>query len=331
MANAFGIDLGTYTINLYNSSKKNFLKEINMIAIENKNTLFAYGDSAYEMYEKAPDNIKISFPLNSGVIADINNMKVLLKHFVNDISDGNYKGSDFYICTPTDLTDVERRAFFDLIKEADLKARRIYTIEKAIACGVGMGVDVRSSEGVMVVDIGYNTTEISVLSLGGIVLSKLIKTGGLEFDNSIKNMIRKDYNLHIGAKTAENVKISLNEIMKNNTNYLCYGRDVVNGLPVEREISSKAILAAIKPDIDTIVDNVKNILERTPPELAADIYRNGLFLAGGASLVYDLPVNLANGTGLKVNAYENAQDIVIKGLRDVINNPKKYRQVIHAF
>ena len=99
MANAFGIDLGTYTINLYNSSKKNFLKEINMIAIENKNTLFAYGDSAYEMYEKAPDNIKISFPLNSGVIADINNMKVLLKHFVNDISDGNYKGSDFFRMT----------------------------------------------------------------------------------------------------------------------------------------------------------------------------------------------------------------------------------------
>ena len=183
---AFGIDLGTSNIKIYSLADDTVTIEKNMIAIENKKNIFAYGNSAYEMYEKAPANIQISHPLANGVIADINNMERLVKFFITDISKGNLKPSDFYIAVPTDITEVEKRAFYDLIKEAGVKAKKIMVVEKAVADGLGMDIDVKNSQGVLVVDIGYDTTEVSILSLGGIVLSRLIKTGGLKFDEAIR-------------------------------------------------------------------------------------------------------------------------------------------------
>ena len=184
--NAFGIDLGTNNIKIYSRSDDSILVEKNMIAIENKNTLFAYGDSAFEMYEKAPSNIHITYPLSSGVIADIKNMETLVRYFIFDLQKGNGKPADFYIAVPTDVTEVEKRAFYDLIKDSNVKARKIMVVEKAVADGLGMEIDVKNSQGVLVVNVGYETTEISILSLGGIVLSRLIKTGGLKFDEAIR-------------------------------------------------------------------------------------------------------------------------------------------------
>ena len=205
--NVFGIDLGTSSIKIYNKATDSIMVEKNMIAIQNKTTIFAYGDSAYEMYEKAPSTIKISSPLNNGVIADINHMETLVKLFITDQMKGNLKPVDFYIAVPTDVTQVEKRAFNDLIRESNVKAKKIMVVEKAIADGLGMNVDVMNSQGVLVVNVGYDTTEISILSLRGIVLSKLIKVGGRKFDDSIRSQIRKEYSLIVGNKTAENVKI----------------------------------------------------------------------------------------------------------------------------
>ena len=183
---AYGIDLGTSNIKIYSLSDDSVMMEKNMIAIENKKNIFAYGNSAYEMYEKAPANIQISHPLSNGVIADINNMERLIHLFISDMSKGNIRPADFYIAVPTDITEVEKRAFYDLIKDANVKARKIMVVEKAIADGLGMDIDVKNSQGVLVVDIGYDTTEVSILSLGGIVLSRLIKTGGLKFDEAVR-------------------------------------------------------------------------------------------------------------------------------------------------
>ena len=211
---AFGIDLGTSNIKIYSLADDTVTIEKNMIAIENKKNIFAYGNSAYEMYEKAPANIQISHPLANGVIADINNMERLVKFFITDISKGNLKPSDFYIAVPTDITEVEKRAFYDLIKEAGVKAKKIMVVEKAVADGLGMDIDVKNSQGVLVVDIGYDTTEVSILSLGGIVLSRLIKTGGLKFDEAIRQAVRKEFNLLIGQKTAETIKKSIGSLEK---------------------------------------------------------------------------------------------------------------------
>lgn len=318
--NAFGIDLGTNNIKIYSRNDDNIMAEKNMIAIENKNTLFAYGDSAYEMYEKAPSNIHISYPLSNGVIADIRNMETLVKYFITDIQKGNIKPADFLIAVPTDVTDVEKRAFYDLLKDANVKAKKIMVVEKAVADGLGLDIDVKNSQGVLVVNVGYETTEISILSLGGIVLSRLIKAGGLRFDDAIKSAVRKEYSLIIGGKTAESVKISLKELEAEGKGAIVYGRDIVTGLPVEREIPTKLVDEALEEHFNTIIDNVKVILERTPPELAADIYRHGIYLTGGASQVNHLSERLAAGTGLNVNVSENPLTSVAAGLSKIIKD-----------
>ena len=318
--NVFGIDLGTNNIKIYNRADDTILVEKNMIAIENKNNIFAYGDSAFDMYEKAPSNIHISYPLSNGVIADIHNMEKIVRFFINDLTGNSIKSADYYIAVPTDVTEVEKRAFYDLIRDANVKAKKIMVVEKAVADGLGLDIDVKNSQGVLIVNVGFDTTEISILSLGGIVLSRLIKVGGQKFDDSIRAAVRKQYNLIIGGKTAENVKISLADLEKENKGAVVYGRDIVTGLPGERELPTAMIDESLIEHFYTIIDNIKVILERTPPELAADIYRHGIYLTGGASQVSHLAELIQKGTGLKVNVSENPITSVALGLSKIIKD-----------
>ncbi len=327
--NAFGIDLGTNNIKIYSRSDDSVLVEKNMIAIENKNVLFAYGNSAFEMYEKAPSNIHISYPLSNGVIADIKNMETLVRYFVSGLQKGTSKPADFYIAVPTDVTDVEKRAFYDLIKYANVKAKKIMVVEKAVADGLGLDIDVKNSQGVLVVNVGYETTEVSILSLGGIVLSRLIKTGGLKFDEAIRAAVRKEFSLIIGGRPSESVKISLKELEQEGKGAIVYGRDIVTGLPIEREIPTKLVVECLEEHFASIIDNVKVILERTPPELAADIYRHGIYLTGGASQISHLADRLAAGTGLRVNVSENPITSVVLGLSKIIKDDN-YKSVAYA-
>ena len=327
--NSFGIDLGTSNIKIYSKNDDNVMVEKNMIAIENKKTFFAYGDSAFEMYEKAPGNIVASYPVSNGVIADIKNMETLLKYFINDLSGGNIKPADYYVAVPTDVTEVEKRAFYDLIKDANVKAKKIMVVEKAVADGLGLDIDVKNSQGVLIVNVGYDTTEVSILSLGGIVLSRLIKVGGLKFDEAIRNAIRNEYSLLIGGKTAEKVKINLRELEKAGKPAVVYGRDIVSGLPVERAIPTDLVNNALIETFNTIIDSVKVILERTPPELGADIYRHGIYLTGGASQINHLAQLMQKGTGLKVNVCENPIESVARGLSKVIKDDN-YKSVAYS-
>ena len=330
MANfAYGIDLGTSNIKIYSKSDDVILVEKNMIAIENKDRIFAYGDSAFDMYEKAPGNIHISYPLCNGVIADIKNMEVLIRYFIGDLAKGNIRPGDYFVAVPTDITEVEKRAFKDLVSKAGVKARHIMVVEKAVADGLGLGIDVKNSQGIMMVNVGYDTTEISILSLGGIVLSRLIKTGGQKFDDAIRSAVRKEFSLIIGGKTAENVKIDLRDLEKDGKAATVYGRDIVTGLPVEREIPTDLVDDTLKESFNMIIDNVKVILERTPPELAADIYRHGVYLTGGASQVNHFAELMRKGTGLGVNVSENPITSVAVGLSKIIKDDN-YKSVAYA-
>ena len=317
---AIGLDLGTYNIKLYNGIDDTIHTHKNMIAIQNKHHVLAYGDEAFKMYEKTPESIEISFPVTNGVIADIHHMQVLLHNFVMDSTGGNFRSADYYISVPTDITEVEKRAFFDLVNDSNVKPRNIYIVEKAIADGVGLAPDIKNFQGALIVNIGYETTEITVLSMGGIVLSKLIKIGGKKFDESIKNIIRKEYNLYIGNKTAERVKISLPELEADEEDAVLYGRDIVTGLPVERTIPTNMIEKAMHENFETIIDNVRAILERTPPELGADIYKRGIYLTGGSAVIGDLHALIAQSTGLKVNFAPHGQESVAYGLSQMIKN-----------
>ncbi len=327
--NCYGIDLGTSNIKIYDSTDSNILVEKNMIAVNDSGDLLAYGDSAYEMYEKAPANIHISYPLCNGVIAELKYEETLVRNFMIDLMKNNIHPSDYYVAIPWDVTEVEKRAFYDLVKEANLKAKKIMIVEKAVADGIGMGIDVLNAQGVLVVNVGFDTTEISILSLGGIVLSKLIKVGGLKFDDAIRNAIRNEYSLIIGGKTASQVKNSLYDLELDNEPAIVYGRDIVTGLPVERSIPTDLVDSCLKENFTSIIDNVRVILEHTPPELAADIYKHGIYLTGGASQTANLIDQLANGTGLKVNMATSPLTSVVDGLAKIIEDDH-YRSVAYV-
>lgn len=320
--NSFGIDLGTSNIKIYSVDSRSIFLERNMIAIENKRNLLAYGDSAYAMYEKSPANIVASYPVNNGVIADIQNMETLVKYFITDMSKGSLKTADFYVAVPTDVTEVEKKAFFDLIKDANVKARKIMVVDKAIADGAGLGIDVKTSQGVMIVDVGFATTEISILSLGGIVLSRLIKVGGYKFGEAVRNAVRKEYGLLIGEKSAEKIVENLYELEVEGKPALVFGRDIVSGLPIEREIPTKLIDECLLEHFATIIDNIKVILERTPPELGADIRRQGIYLTGGASQVSRLSRLIERATDLKVNVPDEPSTTVALGLAKIIKDSR---------
>ncbi len=320
--NVYGVDIGTSNFKMF--SKDKILNEKNIIAIANKTEVFAVGDEAFEMYEKAPDNIAVSYPVKYGVIADIENMQTLFMAFYNRIN-SNKKVSgpqEFYIAVPTDVTEVEKRAFYELIADCKLKTKNIYIVDKPVADAIGAGINVTDSKGVMIINIGADTTEISVLSLGGIVISKSVKIAGNRLDDSIVSAVKKNYNLVIGSKTAENLKKQLGSAIKTEERFAKgFGRNVMSGLPVCVDISSDVIYEAIIEPMCSVMDSIKMILERTPPELAADIINTGIYVTGGTSAISNLEEFIKNETNLKVNIVDDASESVVRGLQTLVSTP----------
>ena len=324
MGTVYGVDIGTSNFKMCCKDKEQILNEKNIIAIANKKDLLAFGDEAYEMYEKAPENIQVSFPVKYGVIADIENMETLLLQFYNKLNGDkkNTGNTDFYIAVPTDVTEVEKRAFYELVADSKVKAKNIFIVDKPVADAIGAGLDVTKSRGTMIVNIGAETTEISVLSLGGIVISKSVKIGGNKLDDCIISHIRKVYNLVIGSKTAEGLKKQIGSAIKCDETFAPgFGRNVLSGLPVSVDISSDVIYQAIIDPLHSIMDSIKVILERTPPELAADIIKNGIYVSGGTSNINNLETFINGETNLKVNVVENPSESVVRGLMGVVTNP----------
>lgn len=322
-AHVYGVDLGTSNIKMFSLANNGTINEKNVIAIKNKDEIFSFGDSAFEMYEKAPANIDVSFPVKYGVIADIQNMEMLFNCFYKKINSGKaVTGADFCIAVPTDITEVEKRAFYDVVMDAKVKSKRITVVEKPIADAVGVGIDVNSPNGHLLVNIGADTTEITVISLGGIVLSKLIKIGGNKLDDAICSVIRKKFNLIIGSRSAEVVKKELADAINADENAICmaYGRNIVTGLPNAREITGALVHDGISELLHQIIENIKVILERTPPELSADIINRGIYLTGGSAMIKNLDTLITNETGLKVNVADNPSESVIRGISDILSS-----------
>ena len=326
MPGSFGIDIGTQNLKIFSGSNSQILNIKNTIAIVNKNQMYSYGDSAYSMYEKAPDTIDVSFPIVSGVIADFDNMQTMLFEVLEKDLKGKIKGSDIVVAVPTDITEVEKKAFSDLFSKSKNKPHSIKVCEKPIASAIGLGLDVSEPTGVMVVDLGADTTEISVISLGGLVLSELLPFGGNQIDESIVTYLKRNYNLVIGQKTAKQLKEEIGSALEGRGEKLTVvGRDVVSGLPIEMEIESDTIYNAIKADLESLCTNVKLILEKVPPELAKDIVHSGIYLTGGTSQLYQITDLFSEVTNIKVNAFEDPQESCVRGLGQVLTD-SKYKQ-----
>lgn len=330
MGNIYGLDLGTGNIKIFSKQGSKILNEKNIIAIQNKKELFAFGDDAFEMFEKAPANIQVSYPMVNGVVSDLRNMQSLLKCFLEKTAKGNLRGSDFFIAVPTEITEVEKRAFFDLVNTPFIKPKKVLMVEKAIADAAGMDLDVTNSKGIMVVNIGADTTEISVLSLGGIVVSRLLKTGGKKLDDCIRGAIRRKYNLNIGGKTAELLKMQLGyAAAAEDITAPIYGVNVVTGMPREIQIPAAMINEAIVDQLRMIAEEIKNIIEKTPPELAADIIREGIYVTGGSSHIRNIDLFISQEVGFKVNLTECPSESAVRGLARIMTE-KTYKRLAYT-
>lgn len=322
----FGIDFGTGTVKVYRKNEGIIMNERTVVATVGQNRErhpVAIGDDAYEMYEKVPPSIHVSFPMSHGVIANLQDMVALWNFMIEKISGRRrLKGAEFYISVPSDIGEVEKNAFSKIITEGECKPKRVCLIEKPIADALGLGLDIEKSRGIMIVNVGADTTEISVLSLGGIVISKLLPYGGNYFDTQIINYIRKEYNFIIGKRTSEQIKKDLVSAMPVDESVTAVGRNVIKGLPGEVFIRSTEIFPLVQDAFAAIVSSVKAMLERTPPEIASEIQQEGIYLTGASSWLQGLDQLLANETSYKVNTTRHAQKTVITGLGYLAENPR---------
>ena len=288
--------------------------------------MYAYGDEAYAMYEKAPESINVVFPLASGVIADYNFLQTMIFEFIEKRMKGKTKNAEFLVAVPTDITDVEKRAFFELFYKSKTRPKNVMLCEKPLADAVGLGLDVNEPTGVMIVDMGADTIEISVISLGGLVLSDLMHFGSNRLDESIISHIRREFNLVIGKKTAMALKEQLGSGLPGRTETMVVvGLDVVSGLPVEREISAEIVYEATKANLESICTSIKMILEKTPPELAKDIIHAGIYITGGGSKIQNLDQLFTEITNIKVNTCDNPEETAVRGLSKIATDSKYKR------
>lgn len=335
LGKSIGIDLGTKRIKYYRKGDGIIFDEENCIAIENKDDLRAIGDEAAEMVGRTPETIEVIYPVNRGVIANVSAMELLFNASFDRIY-GKAKrasGTNFVIALPTDITEVEKRSFADLVHKSGLKPKNVSLVDKPICVAMAAGLDIMKAKGVMTVDVGADTTEIAIIALGGIVRSRLLPTAGNKFDESICNYIRQKCALVIGKSNAEQLKMGIaGAVSGQSLTMQVNGRDVVTGLPKRMEIESDLVYEAIKDDLKNITENIKSTLEHIPPEVSSDIIDAGIYVTGGSARIGNFDKLLNAETSLKINILEDPQDSVINGLGKLIDEdnfktqPYIYRQ-----
>lgn len=328
----FGFDLGTSYMHICQKDKGVVLNEPEVIAIDRRTKkAIAVGAEAYDMYEKTPHSIHINMPVKNGVIADFENVANLLNIQCNNLKINKSRNTYAIVSVPYNISEVERRAVYDIFARSKVKFKKVFMLEKPLAAGIGCGIDVLQPAGSFIVDIGGGTTEISVISLGGVVISQLLKVGGLKFDTNIKNFVKRKYNVYIGLKTAEKIKKNISTVMTEDDSDCVEvtGRDVVTGLPKDISVSGEDVYLAIKEDINTIIDAIKYILEKTPPELSSDILESGIYLTGGSANIRNLSKLISNETNLKVNVCESPCNSVINGVCHILKNYNKHKNILY--
>lgn len=312
-----GIDLGTATVLVYIKGRGIVLREPSVVAIDNNtNKLLAVGEEARRMLGRTPGNIVAIRPLRDGVISDYDVTERMLKYFINKVSGRRifqFFKPRIMVCVPSGVTEVEKRAVEDAALQAG--ARRTYLIEEPIAAAIGAGIDIAKAYGNMVVDIGGGTTDIAVISLGGTVVSKSIKIAGDKFDEAIVRYMRKKHNIMIGERTAEDLKIHIGTVYprEEDTTLEIRGRNLISGLPKTITVSSSEMMEALEESATSIVEAVYSVLEKTPPELAADISDRGIVLTGGGGLLHGLDKLLQEKTNIKVYIAEDSVSSVAIG------------------
>lgn len=332
MTKDMGIDLGTANTLVFVKGKGVVLREPSVVAINNTTKKpLAVGTEAKQMIGRTPGNIVAIRPLKDGVIADFDITQTMIKKFIEKVVNKSaFTSPRIIICYPSGVTEVEKRAIYEATKQAG--ARDVLLMEEPMAAAIGAGLPVSEPTGSMIVDIGGGTTEVAVISLGGIVTAKSLRVAGDELDQSIISYIKREYNLMIGERTAEQIKMELGSAFKIDEEERTMdikGRDLVTGLPKIIEVNEAQIRDALKEPVAAIIESIKTTLEKTPPELSADIIEKGIMLAGGGALLKGLDALINHETHMPVHIAESPLDCVVlgtgKALEDFDNIAKQQR------
>src|SRR6201995_2457996 len=330
-SNDIGIDLGTANTLVFVKDQGIVLREPSVGAVRaGTSQVLAVGDEAKRMLGRTPGNIVAVRPLKDGVIADFEMTEAMLRHFITKVNSRKWVRPRVVIAVPSGITEVEKRA----VKEsaAHAGAREVYLIEEPMAAAIGVGLPVQDAAGTMIIDIGGGTTEVALISLSGIVFSRSVRVAGDELDEAIVQYMKRAYNLMVGERTAEEIKIKIGSAYpsEKETSVEVKGRDLVAGLPKTLTITSQEVREALLEPISTIVDSVRITLERCPPELSADLVDRGLVLAGGGALLRGFDKLLSEETGLPVHVAEDPLSAVAEGTGKCLNELKFLRQVASA-
>lgn len=325
-----GIDLGTANILVTLKGKGIILKEPSVVAIDRRTgNILSTGSEAKDMLGRTPEQIKAVRPLKDGVIADFTATQLMLKNIIEKVEKKYCVGRPRVVVgVPSGITEVEERAVEESVIQAG--AKEVYLIEEPMAAAIGASLDVAEPSGNIIVDIGGGTTEVAVISLGGIVISHSLRIAGDELDEDIINYVKREMNLAIGETTAEQIKMQIGSAMPLMAEEIMEirGRDLTDGLPKNKKVTSIQVEEAMKESISKIVDIVKTTLEKTPPELVADIMEKGIILAGGGALIKNLDKLLSIETGMPVYVAEEPLDCVVKGAGKSLDNLERLRNVL---
>ncbi len=325
-----GIDLGTANTLVYLPGKGIVLNEPSVVAVsEQDNTILAIGIEAKEMIGKTPENIIVYRPMKDGVIADYRVTEAMLRYFITKaLGKYNLFKPDIMISVPAGITSTERRAVVEAAVRAG--AKNAYVVKEPILAAIGAGIPIHESKGHMIMDIGGGTTDIAMISLGGIVASTSVKCAGDKIDQAIADYIKKTFNLAIGDKTAEAIKIKIGAAIPLEEELIITikGRDFIQGLPRTAQISTNEIVRAIDKELRTMINAIKDVLSLTPPELASDIIDDGIIMTGGSSQLRNLSDLIYRRTGVKAHVADEPLLCVAKGTGEALNHLKIYKKTI---
>ncbi len=317
-----GIDLGTANVLVYIKGKGVVLDEPSVVAINrDTNDILAVGEEARQMLGRTPSNIIAVRPLRDGVISDYDVTERMLKYFIRKTcGNSRFFKPRIMVCVPSGVTEVEKRAVREAATQAGGKA--VYLMEEPVAAAIGAGLDISKPDGVMIIDIGGGTTDVAVISLGGIVTSTSVKVAGDKFDEAIIKYMRKEHKLYIGERTAEEMKMTIGTAYPREEVVVkeCRGRDLVTGLPKSIEITSKEMMEALEEPLQVICEVAHGVLERTPPELSADISNGGIVLTGGGALLHGIDKRIEERTGIHVRIAEDPKSCVAVGTGKALNS-----------
>ena len=325
-----GIDLGTANTLVYLPGKGIVLNEPSVVAVsEQDNTIIAIGIEAKNMIGKTPESIIAYRPMKDGVIADYRVTEAMLRYFITKaLGKFNLVKPDVMVSVPAGITSTERRAVVEAAIRAG--AKNAYVVKEPILAAIGAGIPIHEAQGHMIVDIGGGTTDVAVISLGGIVASTSVKCAGDKIDHAIADYIKKTFNLAIGDKTAEEIKMKIGAAvpLEEELTLTIKGRDFIQGLPRTAQISTNEIVRAIDKELRTMVSAIKDVLAETPPELAADIIDHGIIMTGGTSQLRSLPELVYRKTGVKARLADDALYCVVNGTGEALNHLDTYKKTI---